>query len=74
MKQITSEVSNLCEYSEEINKKDDRVFNYAMNNKRAKAKLLKGAKRGKHLVVESKIGCVNLIFVMVLITKQCCRY
>ena len=59
MKQITSEVSNLSE--EQINK-ENRVFNYAINNKRAKAKLLKGAKRGKHLVVESKIGCVNLIF------------
>ena len=62
MKQITSEVSNLSEYTEEHINKESRVFNYAINNKRAKAKLLKGAKRGKHLVVESKIGCVNLIF------------
>ena len=59
MKQITFGVSNLCEYTED---KDSRTFDYALNNKRAKSKLLKGAKRGKHLVVEKKTGCVNLIF------------
>ena len=62
MKQITNEASNISEYTEELNNKDCRVFDYALNNKRVKSKLLKGAKRGKHLVVESKIGCVNLIF------------
>ena len=62
MKQITSEASNINEYIEDLNNKDSRVFDYTLNNKRAKSKLLKGAKRGKHLVVESKIGCVNLIF------------
>ena len=62
MKQIPNEASNVRELTEEHNDKDIRVFDYAINNKRAKSKLLKGAKRGKHLVVESKAGCVNLIF------------
>ena len=62
MKQIPNEASNVRELTEEHNDKDIRVFDYAINNKRAKSKLLKGAKRGKHLVVESKTGCVNLIF------------
>ena len=62
MKQITNDASDLVEYNEEYENKDSRVFGYVLNDKRAKAKLLKGAKRGKHLVVESKDGCVNLIF------------
>ena len=53
-------VSN--KYGKETLNKDSRVFNYELNNKRAKARLLKGAKRGKHLVVESKSGCVTLLF------------
>ena len=40
---------------------DARVFDYALNKKRAKAKLLKGAKR-ENLIVEVKNGCVNLLF------------
>ena len=59
MKQITFEVSSPCEVTEDT---ESRVFEYALNSKRAKAKLLKGAMRGKRLVVEKKIGCVNLIF------------
>ena len=59
MKQITFDVSNHCEVTEDT---ENRIFDYALNNKRAKSKLLKGAMRGKHLVVEKKIGCVNLIF------------
>ena len=39
-----------------------RVFDYVINKKRAKAKLLKGAKRIKNLEVELKNGCVNLLF------------
>ena len=62
MKQITNEALEICEYNVEYENKDSRVFGYVLNNKRAKANLLKGAKRGKHLVVESKMGCVNLIF------------
>ena len=59
---ITNDISELCLIEEETEVKYDRVFSYVINNKRAKAKLLKGARRGKHLVVESKNGCVNLIF------------
>ena len=59
MKQITFEVSNLCEFTED---KYKRTFDNALDNKRAKSKLLKGAKRGKHLVVEKNTGCVNLVF------------
>ena len=62
MRQIANTEAELSKYDEEHSNKDGRVFNYVVNNKRAKAKLLKGAKRGKHLVVESKNGCVNLIF------------
>ena len=59
---ITNDISELCLNEEVTEVKYDRVFSYVINNKRAKAKLLKGARRGKHLVVESKNGCVNLIF------------
>ena len=59
MKQITFDVSNHCEVTEDT---ENRIFDYALNNKRAKSKLLKGAMREKHLVVEKKTGCVNLIF------------
>ena len=41
---------------------DKRVFNYVLNDKRAKSKLLKGAKRVNNLEVEKKRGCVNLLF------------
>ena len=62
MKQISNAETELSQYDQELGNKDGRMFNYVMNNKRAKAKLLKGAKRGKHLVIESRNGCVNLIF------------
>ena len=39
-----------------------RAFEYTLNKKRAKAKLLKGAKRENHLDVEFKSGCANLRF------------
>ena len=42
-------------------KRNGRLFSYALNPKRAKAKLLKGAKR-QNLDVEIKSGCVNLRF------------
>ena len=61
MKMITNDASELCLYNEGP-EKDGRMFNYVLNNKRTRAKLLKGANRGKHLVCESKNGCVNLIF------------
>ena len=41
---------------------NSRMFKYNMNKKRAKAKLLKGAKRTSNLSVEVKSGCVNLRF------------
>ena len=63
MKQIADNSSDICEFNEKYQNNDGRVFNYVLDNKRAKAKLLKGAMRGKHLVVESKPGCVNLIFI-----------
>ena len=39
-----------------------RAFNYTLNQKKAKAKLLKGAKKDKNLNVEVRDGCVNLRF------------
>ena len=65
MKQVcNSEVSflNLNIEAKETNNQDGRVFGYALNHKRAKSKLLKGAKRAKNLNVEVKSGCVNLRF------------
>ena len=41
---------------------DQRAFEYVMNKKRAKNKLIKGAKRTRNLEVEVKSGCVNLRF------------
>ena len=43
-------------------KGNGRNFGYSLNPKRAKAKLLKGAKRTKNLDVEVKTGCVNMRF------------
>ena len=43
-------------------RRNGRAFSYVLNEKRAKAKLLKGAKREKNLNVEIKTGCVNLRF------------
>ena len=45
-----------------VNSSKSRVFSYQLNEKRAKSKLLKGAKRKKALDVEVKSGCVNLRF------------
>ena len=42
--------------------KDGRFFDYVMNSKRAKIKLLKGAQRPKSLEVEVKDGCAILLF------------
>ena len=57
-------MKTVCNNEVEVfgNKNDDgRVFDYALNKKKAKAKLLKGAKR-ENLDVEIKNGCVNLLF------------
>ena len=40
----------------------NRNFDYDLNEKKAKAKLLKGARRAKHLNIEIKSGCVNMRF------------
>ena len=45
-----------------INKDNGRVFNYTLNERRAKAKLLRGAKNDENLYAEVKPGCVNLRF------------
>ena len=37
-----------------------RSFGYALNIKRAKAKIIKGVKRVNNVTVEVKTGCVNL--------------
>ena len=44
-----------------VNGQEGRAFRYTLNEKKAKAKLLKGANR-KHLNVEIRPGCVNLRF------------
>ena len=46
----------------ELENKDGREFNYVLNTKRTKAKLLKGAKRANNLEIERKVGCVNFLF------------
>ena len=46
----------------ELRNKDERKFDYTLNNKRANAKLLKGAKRINSLEVEKKTGVVNFLF------------
>ena len=57
MKQLmNSEVSLI-----NVDHDNGRSFEYTLNKKRAKAKLLKGANR-RHLEVELKSGCANLRF------------
>ena len=45
-----------------VNDVNERAFEYTINKKRAKAKLLKGAKRDNHLDVELRSGCANMRF------------
>ena len=62
MKQVLSSellITNLNQA--DVNDKG-RVFDYALNKKRGKNYLLKGAKRINNLEVESKQGCVTLSF------------
>ena len=61
MKYVTSSEIALLDVSEHATN-DERVFQYAINKKRAEAKLLKGARRSSNLDVEVKSGCVNLRF------------
>ena len=58
---------NNCLESEENSRnlqkrRNGRTFDYDLNERRPKAKLLKCAKRAKHLNVEIKSGCVNMRF------------
>ena len=45
-----------------LGKRNGRTFKYELNERRAKSKLLKGAKRTNHLDIEIKTGCVNMRF------------
>ena len=60
MKELKNSKSTIINVNDECVKKNDRVFPYALNIKKAKAKLLKGAKRTKNIEVESKKGCTNM--------------
>ena len=61
MKQIGNYQGDVCHYASDEDK--GRGFDYVLNSKRAKVKLLKGAKRSQPLEVVVKEGsCVNLLF------------
>ena len=62
MKQVLSSELLITNLNQEDANDEGRVFDYALNQKRAKNKLLKGAKRTNSLEVESKQGCVTLRF------------
>ena len=58
----TNSEVDIYQASTELVKRDNREFGYVLNNKRTKAKVLKGAKRVNNLEVERKPGCVNFLF------------
>ena len=60
MKQLYNSDVAIVHINENTN--DGRTFNYVMNEKRTKNKLIKGAKRTKNLEVEFKTTCANLRF------------
>ena len=60
MKYLTHSESSMISLDQ--NNIAGRTFGYEMNKKRAKAKLLKGAKRDNHLDVELRSGCANMRF------------
>ena len=62
MKQISTGDVEICNLNMENNKTDVRAFSYVLSDKKAKDKLLKGAKRAKNLEVEEKDGCITFIF------------
>ena len=62
MKQLRGSQSSIINISDDGGKKSGRVFPYALNIKKAKAKLLKGAKRSKNIEIERKRGCTNMRF------------
>ena len=66
MKQVCHSVSSITHVNNDekegvVDKQEGRSFTYTLNKKKAKAKLLKGAKRG-NLNVEVRPGFVNLRF------------
>ena len=62
MKQVLNSESVVTHLNQDGKNDDERVFGYTLNQKRAKNKLLRGAKRTNSLEVEVKEGCVNLRF------------
>ena len=64
MNVIEESVNALEGGAQDVNQRNrnTRSFNYELNEKNAKAKLLKGAKRAKNLDVEIKSTCVNMRF------------
>ena len=62
MKQVCNSELSVVNVSRDETEEEGRVFSYSLNKKKAKAKLLKGAKRMNSLEVEVKDGCVNLRF------------
>ena len=53
---------HMDEYHTEKTRRNTRKFNYNMNEKKANAKILKGAMRESHLNLEIKSTCVNMRF------------
>ena len=63
MKQVEYSKSSLVKLNGDVViNQEDRAFEYILNEKRAKAKLLKGAKRAQNLKIEVSRGCVNMRF------------
>ena len=62
MKQLCNSKMSLVQVNTDNKEIDRRVFNYSLNKKKTKSKLLKGAKRSNNLEIEIKDGCVNLRF------------
>ena len=62
MKQVCNSELSVVNVNRDETEEEGRVFSYSLNKKKAKAKLLKGAKRMNSLEVEVKDGCVNLRF------------
>ena len=73
MSGITNEV-NVYEPHYELRNKDERKFDYILNNKRANAKILKGAKRTSSLEVEKKQELLIFSFVMAPFLRLFCHY
>ena len=62
MKELTTSNVAVINVNQETVNKNERVFPYALNMKRAKTKLLRGGKRTKNMDIEIKTACVNMRF------------